>query len=184
MILHIAWSYPSLSPTARFCLAMAQAKSSWLHHHAGSLSAGHEACELLCKAKGRPPEMFGGFCMATLWLLRQAHPRLDRCLQPTLFSMCWHHAGLVMGGCLQPAVQVVFGGSLLPLHVGLFGKWSWWVVPSMPGILFNTGMLIAHTSGLMRKGESPRLQVQLWIPLLQGQLWQQVVLCISVKKPP
>lgn len=55
-----------------------------------------------------------------LWLLRQAYPHLDPCLQPTLLNMCWHHVGLVLGGLLYPGVQKLFGGVIAAPACGDF----------------------------------------------------------------
>lgn len=123
VVFHITWSYPSLPPTARFCLVMSPAKSSQPHHHAGLLGVGYEACVLLSEATGRSPKAFGK-PGASAWLpcdFSGRHtPAWIAVSSLSLFSTCWHHVGLVLGGLLHPGVQKLFGGVIAAPACGDF----------------------------------------------------------------
>lgn len=77
----------------------------------------------------------------------------------------WLGAG---GPSLPWGAEALWRSHCCPCMWGLFGKWSWWAVPSVPGTLFNSGVLIAHTSGLTRKGELLNFTCSCELPNFKG----------------
>lgn len=172
---HVAWSYPSLLPMARCCLAMAQAESSWSQHQQDPAVQGTWHVCSWAKPQAEPQKAFGkllhGYLVTGMHLIPVSNP--------SFLAYIWQCVAWVMEGCLHPGVQFLVGGHSCPCMWGLFWQMEL-VVPPVPGIEVILGMLVAHTDGLMRNGDT-QLQVQLWIPPFKGSCVDDL-LCISVKK--
>lgn len=123
---------------------------------------------LLSKATGRPPK---SLWKASAWLPCDFSDRHSPTWIPvsslSFLAYIWQRVAWVMEGCLHPGVQKFLVGVITAPACGDFltseagsATCSW--------DLSNSGTLIAHTGGLMRRGDSHNFRCSCECPTFKG----------------